>query len=367
MGGWVRWLWRLANQIKTAWEWWLLLAALGTVPAAQLLLGVLQGQTWDVILLYVMAAVAYAVVLILELEPLVERLRRGPVLRMDDHLMEDIEHRYFRLAFFNEGKGVASPEVSIVEIFDADGHTLDTSGPFEVHWSHHPPLTRAQISPGDVDKTVGIATVRRGVITFEGMVYKKEVRSIPANGVPRAVLFRVRAVLPAERRFIEAVYRLDPDRQPPLCHRASTVEPPVERSRPGPLSGTRGYRPDPPPVQSGSIFVPRTTIQQLQDMQRERLTDRFAIVQGDRGVRQYERAEIDNLSSEERDKLLGTGPMRQWWRGKRTGTGNWHEFRVHPGLWLSAEDIDVLSEEKRTELWYGVPGLLDWYLEGKEF
>jgi len=26
-----------------------------------------------------------------------------------------------------------------------------------------------------------------------------------------------------------------------------------------------------------------------------------------------------------------------------------------------------LPEEKRKELWYGVPGLLDWYLEGKEF
>jgi len=367
MGGWLRWLWGLANRIKTAWEWWLLLAAFGIVPAAQVLFGVLQGQTWDVILLYVMAAVAYAIVLIPELEPLVERLRGGPVLRMDDHLMEDIEHGYFRLAFFNEGKGVASPEVSIVEIFDSDGYALDTSGAFEIHWSHHPPSTRAQISPGAVNKTVGIASVRRGVIRFEGTIYKKEVRSIPANGVPRAVLFRIRAVLLGERRFLEAVFRLDPDGQAPLFHRASTVEPPVRRSRSGPLSATRGYRPDPPPVQPGSIFVPRTTIQQVQDMQREQLNDRFGIVQEDRGVRHYERTEIDNLGREEREKLFTTGIMRQWWQGKRTGTGDWHAFRVRHGLWLTAGDIDALPEEKRTELWYGVPGLLEWYLEGRKF
>src|SRR5262249_16825146 len=157
-----------------------LLAALGVVPAAQVFFGVFQGQPLDVILLYVMAAIAYAVVLIPELDPLVERLRRGPVLRMSDHLMEDIEHGYFRLAFFNIGRGIATPEVSIVEIFDDEGYSLDTSGAFEVHWSHHPPFTRAQISPGDVDKTVGIASVRRGIIRFEGTIYKKEVRSIPA-------------------------------------------------------------------------------------------------------------------------------------------------------------------------------------------
>src|SRR5438132_5632605 len=117
---------------------------------------------------------------------------------------------------------------------------------------------------------------------------------------------------------------LDPDSQSPLSHRASTVEPPVQRSRPGPLPGTRGYRLDPPPLQPGSIFVPRTTIQQVQDAQREQLTDRL-IVQDDRAGRAYERAEVDNLSREERDRLLGrTGFARQWWQGKRTGTGDWH-------------------------------------------
>lgn len=367
MSGWVRRLWDFANHIKAAWEWWALLAPLGALAAAQLLLGVFHGQEWDVILLYVMAAIAYAVVIVPELEPLVERLRRGPRLSMGNRMIEDFEHGYFRLAILNIGQGVGSPEVSIVEIFDADGYSLDTSGPFELHWSHHIPPSRAQVSPGDPDKTVGLASVTRGVVRFEGMLYKKEIRSISTAGVPRAVLFRVRAVLPGERAFVEAVFRLDPDAASPLYHRASTVEAPARRLRPVPLSGSQGYRPEPPPVQPGDIFVPRTTVQQMQDMQRERQPDRFSVVQDDRGVRYYERAEIDSLSRDERGKLIGTGSMRQWWWGRRTGTGQWDEFRARPGQWLSREDIDALSEDKRRELFYGVPGLLDWYMAGQKF
>lgn len=65
---------KIATRAKEAWEWLTLMATLGLVPIAAT--RVLEGQTWDVILLYVMAAIAYWFILVAEGRPILEALRK---------------------------------------------------------------------------------------------------------------------------------------------------------------------------------------------------------------------------------------------------------------------------------------------------
>jgi len=59
----VRKLWGLARHIKDAWEWW---SIISTLPVATLVIAAVKGLPLDVVLLYLMVAVAYFVVIVSE-------------------------------------------------------------------------------------------------------------------------------------------------------------------------------------------------------------------------------------------------------------------------------------------------------------
>jgi hypothetical protein len=88
-------------------------------------------------------------------------------------------------------------------------------------------------------------------------------------------------------------------------------------------------------------FVERSFADQLGDKHRERNAEAFALVQDDRGIRQYSRREIDALTPAQRDRLFAADPeMQAWWRGKSPRTGNWPLFRVRGGIWITKHQID---------------------------
>lgn len=71
----MRRLLNLARKVKEAVEWWGILVALASLPPAVVVTGVIRGVPLDVVLLYVMAGVAYLVVLACEVEPIRDFIR----------------------------------------------------------------------------------------------------------------------------------------------------------------------------------------------------------------------------------------------------------------------------------------------------
>jgi len=71
MGSWLGALWRVANQIKNAWEWYLYVAFVAGLPTAALMIAAFQGQALDVLLLYIMAGIAFGFVFGREMSPVV--------------------------------------------------------------------------------------------------------------------------------------------------------------------------------------------------------------------------------------------------------------------------------------------------------
>src|SRR5712692_7900478 len=66
----LRQLWSLAKRAKEVWEWWAILS--GLLPAIAVVWAVIQGAPFDVVILYIMAGVAYVVVIVCEMSTLRE-------------------------------------------------------------------------------------------------------------------------------------------------------------------------------------------------------------------------------------------------------------------------------------------------------
>ena len=159
-------------------------------------------------------------------------LSAWPELRIGAEMLEDVHHKYFRLPIYNDGGGAPEPAVTVVEIFDKNGLSLDTAGEFELHWSHEAPGTHPKVSRGD-EKTVGVMAVSAGLVRFEGMIYKCEVQT-RANGVPRRIFFRIRARVPGAPTYSEAEFSIAPEDAHPLFH--------VVRLERGPVRISHGRR-----------------------------------------------------------------------------------------------------------------------------
>lgn len=114
--------------------------------------------------------------------------------------------------------------------------------------------------------------------------------------------------------------------------------------------------------------VRRSLAAQIADLQREHRAETFPLIQDDRGTREYSRHEVDKLTLTQREKLFAADPeMPNWWRGKSPRTGAWPLFRVKGGIWISKDQIDQTPEKYHLEIFQGIPGLLDWYMKGRQF
>lgn len=195
----------------------------------------------------------------------------GPILRMASSFILDTDTKYVRLPFYNDGGQIAEPEVSVVEIFDDNGDNLNTAGPFELHWTHHLPPTRARISYGDPDKTVGVISAHQpGIVRFEGMLYKREVTSTRTDGSPRIVYFKIRALMPGQRSFIESLASITPNAAEPLGFLVTTIEAPklFRKRRPPTI-------PAPQPVSERGFFEHMRDAHRLPEQIRRILMNRM--------------------------------------------------------------------------------------------
>jgi hypothetical protein len=114
-------------------------------------------------------------------------------------------------------------------------------------------------------------------------------------------------------------------------------------------------------------LIPYSLTNALNDRKRERIVDRFSLVQGDYSTREYTRQEIDKLTTTQRKKLFTADPeMEAWWRGRATENGTWPLFRLKGGIWLSKDQIGQTPAEHGDTVWK-IPGLLDWYMEDLVF
>lgn len=115
-------------------------------------------------------------------------------------------------------------------------------------------------------------------------------------------------------------------------------------------------------------FIPRSIADQVADLHRERWAEKFALVQNDRGTREYSRLEVDKLTPTQRGRLfVADREMEAWWRGKSPRTGAWALFRAKGGIWISKHQVDQTPQKHHLDVFQGIPGLLDWYMNGREF
>lgn len=115
-------------------------------------------------------------------------------------------------------------------------------------------------------------------------------------------------------------------------------------------------------------LVQRSSADQLADRHRERKGEKFSLVQDDRGLREYSRQEVDRLTPTQRERLFAADPaMEEWWRGKPPTSGAWPLFRAKGGIWIAKHQVDQTPKEHHGDIFRGIPGLLDWYLKGREF
>jgi hypothetical protein len=116
-----------------------------------------------------------------------------------------------------------------------------------------------------------------------------------------------------------------------------------------------------------AYFIPRSTTDLLADRQRERKAEKFSLVQDNRSIREYTRQEVDKLTPTQREKLFTADPeMSVWWRGKSLTSGAWPLFRIRGGQWIAKHQIEQTPREHHSAIWE-IPGLLEWYLQGREF
>ncbi len=138
--------------------------------------------------------------------------------------------------------------------------------------------------------------------------------------------------------------------------------------QPAPISAIPAAPPAAPTDEGVVYLVRRSMADQLADRHRERKAEKFSLVQDDRGIREYSRHEVDRLTTTQRAKLFAADlEMEAWWRGKSPTSGAWPLFRVKGGIWLAKEQIDQTPPETHADIFDGIPGLLEWYLKGREF
>ncbi len=114
--------------------------------------------------------------------------------------------------------------------------------------------------------------------------------------------------------------------------------------------------------------IQRSFADQIADLHRERRSEPFLLIQHDLGTRPYTRREVDNLTPTQRERLFSADPaMPDWWRGKHLQSGAWPLFRVKGGIWISKDQINQTPAAHHREIFDGIPGLLDWYMKGREF
>ena len=116
------------------------------------------------------------------------------------------------------------------------------------------------------------------------------------------------------------------------------------------------------------VYLIRRSIgDQLADRKHERKAEKFPLVQDDRSVREYTLQEVDKLTPTQRERLFTADPeMAAWWMGKSPASGAWPLFRGKGGIWIAKDLIDQTPREHHSAIWE-IPGLLDWYLQGREF
>jgi hypothetical protein len=103
------------------------------------------------------------------------------------------------------------------------------------------------------------------------------------------------------------------------------------------------------------------------DRKREREGKKFPLVH-DSSVREYSRQEVDKLTTTQRQRLFtADSEMEAWWRGKSPTSRAWPLFRLKGGIWIAKDQIDQLTKENLITIYRIIPGLLEWYLEGKKF
>jgi hypothetical protein len=121
------WLFRLARYIKETAEWWAIAAALGLLPGATVVVGIMQGQSLDVILLYATAAVAFMLVAVEQipmlqqvlagrrraesrkpqLDIVFEQFRRGSAFEQEERI-QNYTIRHFRVGVRHSGRETIS-------------------------------------------------------------------------------------------------------------------------------------------------------------------------------------------------------------------------------------------------------------------
>ncbi len=140
------------------------------------------------------------------------------------------------------------------------------------------------------------------------------------------------------------------------------------RLQPEPIPGTPAESPASPGGEDTVYLVRRSMADQVADLKRERKSERFSLVQDDRGIREYSRQEVDKLTATQRVRLFAADPeMEAWWRGRSPTSGAWPLFRVKGGIWLAKQQIDQTPREHHADIFEGISGLLDWYMENRLF
>jgi hypothetical protein len=94
-------LWRLATHVKDAWEWYAIVALIFGLPSAGVIAAFVAGEPLDIIILYVMAALAFFSVMLKEVMPFVAALieqRRASKFRITRNVNGDCCSEHFASA-----------------------------------------------------------------------------------------------------------------------------------------------------------------------------------------------------------------------------------------------------------------------------
>jgi hypothetical protein len=114
-------------------------------------------------------------------------------------------------------------------------------------------------------------------------------------------------------------------------------------------------------------LIPYSLTSALNDQKRERMAEKFSLVQDNYRTHEYSRQEVDKLTPTQREKLFTADPeMTAWWRGKSLTNDTWPLFRIRGGTWISKDQIKQVPLEQRGTFWE-IQGLLDWYMRDEVF
>ena len=215
MTNWVVRLWTAARHAKDLADWIVILGWIG-VPGVTGAIALFKGQEWDVILLYVLAGLAFWSVIRGELRVILAD-RIG--LDVDTNLTADGEMDLFRLRVRNAGDQV-TPRAALMWI-EADGHPdhAETT-PVDLCWMHMRPGTQPEMSWDDVASVDVVYVTDRGRVTerliFAGAGFQPHVSLRPLQAKYRDVAFCIRLAIPGTRKFYERAFTLEPDPVRPL-------------------------------------------------------------------------------------------------------------------------------------------------------